>query len=232
MSNGAYRTSAQRLEPLFREVRIEGEGAVNAASPHGGEGDGIHQADVRRATGDERVQRVLVERAIHPDHLHQRCYVHPEAANRIDTDAPPQERVALDQDVRRGDEARVFLAEDLECGARPPVERVGSDQEGVHAGRIDEDRTQPLEVHRRYIDIQYSLTSPDVIGWKQISTCRNPAEAYNEVKDIQYFLDAPDSWVTVPQQSFGVFFPEDAHAPMAADGPVHKVVVKVAVDWQ
>ena len=89
-----------------------------------------------------------------------------------------------------------------------------------------------LEAHRRYIDIQYSLTGHDVIGWKQISTCRNPAEAYNEAKDIQFFLDAPDSWVTVPQQSFGIFFPEDAHAPMASDGPVHKVVIKVAVDWQ
>jgi YhcH/YjgK/YiaL family protein len=89
-----------------------------------------------------------------------------------------------------------------------------------------------LEAHRRYIDIQYSLTSPDVIGWKQISTCRNPVEAYNEAKDIQFFLDAPDSWVTVPQQRFAIFFPQDAHAPMAADGPVHKVVVKVAVDWQ
>jgi biofilm protein TabA len=89
-----------------------------------------------------------------------------------------------------------------------------------------------LEAHRRYIDIQYSLTSADVIGWKQASTCRNPVEAYNEAKDIQYFHDAPDSWVTVPQQSFAIFFPEDAHAPMAAIGPVHKVVFKVAVDWQ
>jgi len=89
-----------------------------------------------------------------------------------------------------------------------------------------------LEVHRRYIDIQYSITGPDVIGWKQISACRNPVEAYDEVKDIQFFLDASDSWVTVPQGSFGIFYPEDAHAPMAADGPIHKVVVKVAVDWQ
>ena len=93
-------------------------------------------------------------------------------------------------------------------------------------------RGAKLEAHRRYIDIQYSLTSPDVIGWKQASTCRNPAEAYNEAKDIQFFLDAPDSWVTVPPASFGIFFPEDAHAPMGADGPIHKVVVKVAVDWQ
>jgi len=89
-----------------------------------------------------------------------------------------------------------------------------------------------LEVHRRYIDIQYSLTGPDVIGWKQISTCRNPVEDYNETKDIQFFLDDSDSWVTIPQESFGIYFPQDAHAPMAAEGPIHKVVVKVAVDWQ
>jgi biofilm protein TabA len=89
-----------------------------------------------------------------------------------------------------------------------------------------------LEVHRRYIDIQYSLTGHDVIGWKQLSACRNPVEDYNEIKDIQFFLDPSDSWVTVPQGSFGIFYPEDAHAPMASEGPIHKVVVKVAVDWQ
>jgi biofilm protein TabA len=89
-----------------------------------------------------------------------------------------------------------------------------------------------LELHRRYIDIQYSITGPDVIGWKQISTCLNPVEDYDEQKDVQLFLDASDSWVTIPQGSFGIFFPQDAHAPMAAEGPIHKVVVKVAVDWQ
>jgi YhcH/YjgK/YiaL family protein len=88
-----------------------------------------------------------------------------------------------------------------------------------------------LEVHRRYIDIQYSLAGLDVIGWKHTATCRNPVQAYDEQKDIQFFLDAADSWVTVPQGSFGIFYPEDAHAPLAADGPIHKVIVKVAVDW-
>jgi YhcH/YjgK/YiaL family protein len=88
-----------------------------------------------------------------------------------------------------------------------------------------------LEVHRRYIDIQYSLSGLDVIGWKHTSTCGNPTQAFNEQKDIQFFLDAADSWVTIPQGSFGIFFPEDAHAPLAADGPIHKVVVKIAVDW-
>ncbi|MCL5006212.1 MAG: YhcH/YjgK/YiaL family protein [Acidobacteria bacterium] len=89
-----------------------------------------------------------------------------------------------------------------------------------------------LEAHRRYIDVQYSLIGHDVIGWKQLATCQNPVDAYDEVKDIQFFVDAPDSWVTIPQGSFGIFYPEDAHAPMAAESPIYKVVVKVLVDWQ
>jgi YhcH/YjgK/YiaL family protein len=88
-----------------------------------------------------------------------------------------------------------------------------------------------LEAHRRYIDIQYCVTGSDVIGWKPASTCRDPEQAYDEQKDLQFFRDAADSWVTIPQGSFGIFCPEDAHAPAGAEGPIHKVVVKVAVDW-
>jgi YhcH/YjgK/YiaL family protein len=89
-----------------------------------------------------------------------------------------------------------------------------------------------LEAHRRYIDIQCSLAGSDVIGWKPISACNNPVQAFDEKKDFQLFLDSPDSWVTIPQGNFGIFYPEDAHAPMGADGAIHKIVVKVAVDWQ
>ena len=55
-----------------------------------------------------------------------------------------------------------------------------------------------LEVHRRYIDIQYSITGSDVIGWKPTATCRDPEQAYDEQKDLQFFRDAADSWVTIP----------------------------------
>jgi YhcH/YjgK/YiaL family protein len=88
-----------------------------------------------------------------------------------------------------------------------------------------------LEAHRRYIDIQYSITGSDVIGWKPTATCRDPEQAYDEQKDLQFFRDAADSWVTIPEGSFGIYLPEDAHAPAAAEGPLHKIVVKVAVDW-
>jgi biofilm protein TabA len=88
-----------------------------------------------------------------------------------------------------------------------------------------------LEAHRRYIDIQCSITGSDVIGWKPVATCHDPEQPYDEQKDLQFFRDEADSWVTIPQGGFGIYFPEDAHAPMGADGPIHKIVVKVAVDW-
>ena len=88
-----------------------------------------------------------------------------------------------------------------------------------------------LEAHRRYIDIQYCVSGSDVIGWKPIGACRDPEQAYDEQKDLQFFRDAPDSWVTVPGGSFGIYFPDDAHAPAGVDGPLHKVVVKVAIHW-
>jgi YhcH/YjgK/YiaL family protein len=88
-----------------------------------------------------------------------------------------------------------------------------------------------LEVHRRYIDIQYSVTNTDLIGWKPTCDCQNPEQPFNTEKDIQFYLEAPDSWVATPAGCFAIFFPEDAHAPQAAEGAIHKVVVKVAVDW-
>jgi beta-galactosidase beta subunit len=33
----------------------------------------------------------------------------------------------------------------------------------------------------------------------------------------------------VPAGSFAIFFPDDAHAPLATTGEAHKLVVKVAV---
>jgi YhcH/YjgK/YiaL family protein len=88
-----------------------------------------------------------------------------------------------------------------------------------------------LEIHRQYIDIQHTVTGTDLIGWTPAVDLKQPEQPFNEEKDVQFFLDAPNSWVDTPAGSFGIFFPEDGHAPQATAGPIHKVVVKVAVDW-
>ena len=89
-----------------------------------------------------------------------------------------------------------------------------------------------LEVHRRYIDIQYCVATGDLIGWKDTATCSNATQPFDEADDFQLFADQPDVWVATPPGTFAIFFPEDAHAPMAGEGLIHKVVVKVALDWK
>jgi biofilm protein TabA len=86
-----------------------------------------------------------------------------------------------------------------------------------------------LEVHNAYIDIQAVLEGTDTMGWKSRAACKRPQSDYDPGKDLQFFGDRPDAWFAVGAGQFAIFFPEDAHAPMVSDGPIHKVVVKVAV---
>lgn len=87
-----------------------------------------------------------------------------------------------------------------------------------------------LEFHRKYIDIQYLAVGVDVIGWRPTELCDRIATPYDAEKDYGLYYDRPETWLEVPAGYFAILFPEDAHAPLATTGNVHKVVVKVAVD--
>lgn len=86
-----------------------------------------------------------------------------------------------------------------------------------------------LETHEQFIDIQYVVAGEDSIGWSHISDAGLSAESYSAEKDIAFFKGAPRAWITVPPGHFAIFFPEDAHAPLAGHGSLRKVVVKAAV---
>ena len=86
-----------------------------------------------------------------------------------------------------------------------------------------------LEAHRRYIDIQLVLEGDEQMGWKPLADCYNPVSEHSEERDIRFFLDAPASWIAVPPDHFCIFFPEDAHAPLVGNGPIQKVIFKIAV---
>jgi YhcH/YjgK/YiaL family protein len=86
-----------------------------------------------------------------------------------------------------------------------------------------------LEVHKVYIDIQITVNGIDNIGWKPLHKCSQPDGEYNPEKDVQLFSDVPDTWFGLTPGSFALFFPEDAHAPLAIQGTLHKIVVKVRV---
>lgn len=88
----------------------------------------------------------------------------------------------------------------------------------------------PLETHRRYIDIQYIVSGSDRMGWRPARECR-PGLGYDEARDIEFHAGTPDAWFDVAAGRMAIFFPDDAHAPLANPGvPVHKIVVKVAVN--
>jgi YhcH/YjgK/YiaL family protein len=87
-----------------------------------------------------------------------------------------------------------------------------------------------LECHRKYIDIQLVLEGVDEMGWKALVDCKQPVSDCSAKQDIQFFHDDPTSWIATPPDHFCIFFPEDAHAPLVAEGEVRKVIFKIAVN--
>jgi biofilm protein TabA len=79
-----------------------------------------------------------------------------------------------------------------------------------------------LEAHRRYIDIQLTIDGCEEIGWMPVDECRQAAGPFDPSNDIQFFGVPPRAWVAVPPGHFVIFFPEDAHAPLAARGFLKK----------
>lgn len=87
-----------------------------------------------------------------------------------------------------------------------------------------------LEAHRRYIDIQFTIDGHEEIGWKPLRDCATTAVAFDAAKDVTFFSDRPDSWLSLPAGHFAIFFPDDAHAPLAGHGTLKKAIVKIAID--
>jgi biofilm protein TabA len=92
-----------------------------------------------------------------------------------------------------------------------------------------------LEAHRKYIDVQYIIPGKGAVaqefGWRPTANCTQTTTAYDKEKDFVFFGDQPELWLPVPPGHFVVFFPGDAHAPVATPTKIHKAVIKVAVEW-
>ena len=86
-----------------------------------------------------------------------------------------------------------------------------------------------LEAHRRYIDIQYTVRGEEEIGWTPLAACVGAEAEFDTAKDIVFFRDQPSAWLRLPRGTFAIFFPDDAHAPLAGRGALVKAIVKVAV---
>jgi YhcH/YjgK/YiaL family protein len=84
-----------------------------------------------------------------------------------------------------------------------------------------------MECHHHTIDIQYCVRGCDEVGWRPAGELRHAATDYDAAKDTQKFFDEPLGYAPLPEGCFVILFPEDGHAPLAAEGPLLKVVLKV-----
>jgi len=88
------------------------------------------------------------------------------------------------------------------------------------------------ECHQKHIDIQYIAEGIEQIGFTNIDNMTITTE-YNSEKDVA-LLSGEGDYVTLTKDSFGIFFPQDAHQPKIAPGNVpglvKKVVIKVKID--
>ena len=87
-----------------------------------------------------------------------------------------------------------------------------------------------LEAHRRHIDIQFTIEGHEEIGWQPLSGCSQPDGAFDAERDVGFFSDSPETWLSLPAGAFAIFFPDDAHAPLAGRGTVKKAIVKIAIE--
>lgn len=85
------------------------------------------------------------------------------------------------------------------------------------------------EVHRKYIDLQYTFEGNELMGLVNKVT---PTGDYNPEKDVQKFTPAePVSYVPAAPDRFFLYFPCDIHQPSVAatenPGVSHKIVGKI-----
>src|SRR5581483_8700068 len=69
-----------------------------------------------------------------------------------------------------------------------------------------------LESHRRYIDIQLTVSGDEEIGWSPLADAGPPEADYSPERDVAFYLARPQTWLATPRGTFAIFYPEDAHA--------------------
>ena len=96
-------------------------------------------------------------------------------------------------------------------------------------GMTAAESTAKFECHNAHIDIQVCIRGKETLGWKPRGTCVSPRGEYNTEKDVLFYDDAPDMFFGLTDNQFAIFYPEDIHAPMIAEGAVKKLVIKVKI---
>lgn len=114
-----------------------------------------------------------------------------------------------------------------------PLGRVEIDGDNVYAVNVDTTGTprenQPLEMHRRYIDVHIALEDGETIGWKPIESIQTYTQPYMEQGDCALSPDEADIYFPVRKGQFVIVYPEDPHAPAIGSGKIRKIIGKVLI---
>lgn len=123
------------------------------------------------------------------------------------------------------------LSHDL---AHAPAGRIAIDGERVFIN-VDDSEMQPaeerpLEVHRRYIDVQIPLTASETVGWKPLAALTTAAtKPFDAARDIAFYRERAQAYLPVHPGQFYIMFPEDAHAPIIGNGKIRKAIGKLMI---
>jgi biofilm protein TabA len=105
------------------------------------------------------------------------------------------------------------------------LKAIFSNKKGITAA----ESVAKFECHNKHIDIQVCISGVEQIGWKPREKCKTENGGYNPEKDVQLYSDQPDMYFQLTNGQFGIFFPEDVHAPMIGDKEIKKLVIKVKI---
>jgi len=87
-----------------------------------------------------------------------------------------------------------------------------------------------FESHREFVDLQYTISGGEKIGWSRAADLASDGP-FDAEKDLQFYIFRnPESLLHMGPGHFAVFYPTDAHAPKIADSrnrEVFKAVVKI-----
>lgn len=126
--------------------------------------------------------------------------------------------------------AFAYIGEYLKNPAEPGVYEICGDDLFVKVQEYETREEGFLEIHDRYIDIQYMLEGAEKVYYTE-SEGLEPACAYDEKEDVLFFKDREGCVEFLFEAGyFAIFFPNDAHKPSMKVGEkagARKLVFKV-----
>ena len=103
---------------------------------------------------------------------------------------------------------------------------------------VDEYETKPieegrLEIHRKYLDIQYIVSGAECIGFAPLVGLTEETPYTGESDAAFYKYDPSMSRLILKQGAFAIFWPNEAHMPgrmVNTSEKVKKIVVKIRME--